>query len=244
LRLTANMPMFIQTAFFNSKIGSVQELEAFFNEQSRAFHLPGGSIGTHMRYVRVESHRNKNCIATSNRIRHTVLTRGAQKGLDATSLAKITGVTTPAARHYIDMDYESRLMIDVLYLGSDFLANIFSSPLELVPEGDECVNDQSFNPVGGLRDKHSCSTCSTVMGRPLGCYGCNNFRPILEADHGQVLEFAELKLKANSNFLLSISERLSVEKIEKQIRQIKLTMNACEQVLEARRGIEQVPEPN
>jgi hypothetical protein len=153
-------------------------------------------------------------------------------------LAKITGVTVHSARHYIDLDYDSRLMIDDLYVGSEFLAAVFSNPLEQVSNDEDEVLDHEFNAVGGLRDKQCCTSCSAVMGRPIGCYGCNNFRPILEADHGKVLKLAELKLEANSKKLLSPEEKLSVEKLGKQVKWIKLTINVCNQVLENRRGIE------
>jgi hypothetical protein len=33
----------------------------------------------------------------------------------------MTGVTVPAARHYIDLDYVSRREIDTKYIGNEFL---------------------------------------------------------------------------------------------------------------------------
>lgn len=233
----SNMPIFISVDFFSLEIASQSDLDALFTDKSRALHIGESAIATHPRYVSVESSRVDKCTVTSNRIRHTVLTRGAQAGLSATMLAKITGVTVPAARHYIDLDYDSRLMIDDLYVGSEFLAAVFSNPPEQVSVDEDEVLDHQFNAVGGLRDKQSCTSCSVVMGRPIGCYGCNNFRPILEADHGKVLELAELKLEANSKKLLTPEEKLSVEKLAKQVKWIKQTINVCNQVLETRRGI-------
>lgn len=234
----SDMPIFISVDFFLLEIASQNDLSALFTDKSHALHIAESSIASHARYVSVESSRVDCCTVTSNRIRHTVLTRGAQADLSAITLARITGVTVPAARHYIDLDYDSRLMIDDLYVGSEFLAAVFSNPLEHVSNDEDKVLDHEFNAVGGLRDKQSCTSCSAVMGRPIGCYGCNNFRPILEADHGKVLELAELKLEANSKKLLSPEEKLSVEKLGKQVKWIKLTINICNQVLEARRGIE------
>ena len=63
-------------------------------------------------------------------------------------------------------------------------------------------------------------------------------RPILEADHAGVLELAEQKLAANSKKLLSPVEKLSVEKLTKQVAWIKRTIDVCNQVLEVRRGVE------
>ena len=233
-----HMPMFPLTGLFNENIGSIESLRSLFTQESRGFHVNESAIAMSMRYVAAESSRTKDCTVTSNRIRHTVLTRGAQAGYTAATLAKITGVTEPAARHYIDLDYRSRRMIDELYDGSEFLAAVFSDPLERVSGKDAEVLDHQFNSVGGIRDKQSCNSCSAVTGRPIGCCGCNNFRPILEADHAGVLELAEQKLAANSKKLLSPVEKLSVEKLTKQVAWIKRTIDVCNQVLEVRRGVE------
>ena len=58
-----------------------------------------------------------------------------------------------------------------------------------------------------------------------------------EPVHG-VLELAEQKLAANSKKLLSPVEKLSVEKLTKQVAWIKRTIDVCNQVLEVRRGVE------
>lgn len=234
----SNMPIFISADFFSLVIASPKELNALFTDKSRALHIDESSIASHPRQVSIKSSRVDCCTVTSNRIRHTVLTRGAQAGLSAIALAKITGVTVPAARHYIDLDYNSRLMIDDLYVGSEFLTAVFSNLLDQVSNAEDELLDYEFNVVGGLRNKQCCTSCSAVMGRPIGCYGCNNFRPILEADHGKVLKLAELKLEANNKKLLTPEEKLSVEKLGKQVKWIKLTINICKQVLETRRGIE------
>lgn len=236
--LASSMPLFVATSLFKQPVTSTEQVRELFTPQSRGFHVPESSIATSIRHVETESSRVKDCTVTSNRIRHTVLTRGAQSGYTATTLAKITGVTVPAARHYIDLDYESRLMIDELYVASDFLAEVFSNPLERVSENDTEVLDHEFNSIGGLKDQQSCSSCAATTGRPIGCYGCNNFRPILEANHAGVLELAELKLEANSKRLLSPEEKLSVEKLTKQVGWIQRTIDVCNQVLEARRGVE------
>lgn len=236
--LVSNMPVFLASRFFKETVTSIEQLRSLFTPKSRGFHADQRAITKGLNFVATESSRVTDCRVSSNRIRHTVLTRGAQSGYTAATLAKITGVTVPAARHYIDLDYESRLMIDELYMGSEFLASLFSDPLESVSENDAEVLDHEFNSIGGLKDKNGCSSCLAVTGRPIGCYGCNNFRPILEANHAGVLELAELKLEANSKRLLSPEEKFSVEKLTKQIGWIKRTIDVCNQVKEVRRGVE------
>ncbi|MNZ71690.1 hypothetical protein D3C78_900560 [compost metagenome] len=144
----------------------------------------------------------------------------------------------PAARHYIDLDYVSRREIDSKYIGNEFLKKAFSHTLTVVPEGDEVIVDNKFNPVGGARNKHSCATCSTVLGRPLGCYGCPNFRPILEADHRSVLGDAEGKLAANRNSLVNPLYARSIEKLERQIVWVRLTIMVCDEELARQRTID------
>lgn len=146
--LMPNMPVFVHWSLFDQPITSTEQLRKLFTPKSRGFHAGESVVGSHIRQVKAESSRVKDCIVTSNRLRHTVLTRGAQAGYTAATLAKITGVTVPAARHYIDLDYESRLMIDELYIASDFLAEVFSNPLERVSENDTEVLDHEFNTVG------------------------------------------------------------------------------------------------
>ena len=134
--IVSNMPMFPLAGLFNENIGSIESLRSLFTHESRGFHVNESAITMSIRNVAAESSRTKDCTVTSNRIRHTVLTRGAQAGYTAATLAKITGVTEPAARHYVDLDYQSRRMIDELYAGSEFLAAVFSDPLERVSGKD------------------------------------------------------------------------------------------------------------
>lgn len=237
LSLMNDMPMFPAVDFFKVRFDSLDLFKSMFTPKSTAYHISETAVAHAMRWVPVASDRTVECMATSNRIRHTVLTRGAQNGLPAVQLAKMTGVTVPAARHYIDLDYVSRREIDTKYIGNEFLKKAFSHTLTVVPEGDEVIVDNKFNPVGGALNKHSCATCSTVLGRPLGCYGCPNFRPMLEADHRSVLADAEGKLAANRNSLVSPIYARSIEKLERQIVWVKKTIMVCDEELARQRTI-------
>ncbi|MNP01699.1 hypothetical protein D3C76_935230 [compost metagenome] len=108
----------------------------------------------------------------------------------------------------------------------------------MTQERDEVIVDHNFNPVGGARNERVCYNCSTVMGRPLSCYGCPNFRPILEADHRSVLEAAEDKLTVNRNALLNPLHTRSIEKLERQIVWVKLTIAVCDETLARQRSID------
>lgn len=238
LKLMNDIPMFPDVSLFSLEIESLDFLRSLFSSRSTAYHVSESSITNALRCVRPSSDRVADCIASSNRVRHTVLTRGAQDGLSAAQLAKITGVTVPAARHYIDLDYKSRREIDSKYIGNEFLKAAFSGSLALIRERDEVIVDHNFSPVGGARNERVCHTCSTVMGRPLGCYGCPNFLPILEADHRSVLEAAEDKLTVNRNALLNPLHTRSIEKLERQIVWVKLTIAVCDETLARQRSID------
>ncbi len=234
LRMMDDMPMFPDTTLFDIELDSLESFRKLFTPRSSAYHVGGASVAQAMMAVKIVSERTAAASVSSNRIRHTVLTRGAQDGLDVTQLAKITGVTVPAARHYIDLDYAARRMIDEKYIGNIFLQKIFCTKLEGNPD---LILNQAFDPVGSSGTKELCETCSALMGRPLGCYGCPNFRPILEADHTAVLKIAEDKLAANKSSLVGPLNPRSLEKLERQVLWLKFTIAACDEIMGTNRAI-------
>lgn len=236
LRLAEHMPIFADARLFAWKVDSLDLFTAAFTDSSSLFHAADHQIAMDLR--KIPSDRLSICKVTNNRIRHTVLTRGAQAGLPAAQLARITGVTVPAARHYVHLDYQSRRMIDVAYVGNEFLKRAFSGSVSLVPEGDEIIVGHDFKEIGGAKIARTCSSCMSVLGRPIGCYGCPNFRPILEADHRAELQIATDKLVANRNYLLNPLEVNSTKKLQSQIEWIKLTIEVCDEILAKRRAID------
>lgn len=231
VKIIQNMPMFPSSDMFDQVFEKVSNIENIFSYESTAFHVSEGAIASAIRYIKPVSNRTSECIATSNRIRHTVLTRGARDGLSVNQLARMTGVTVPAVRHYIDLDYSSRKMIDEKYIGNEFLKRAFSTPVSIKDVDEEHIVDHNFNPVGVKRKLASCTKCSIKMGKPLGCYGCYNFLPILEADHRSELAIAENKKNFNEKGLLSPLKGNEVEKLEKQIFYIKCTIAICDDIL-------------
>ena len=159
------------------------------------------------------------------------MTRGAEQGLDSAQLSRLTGVTEPAARHYVDLDYRSRRLIDENYLVNSFLKDSFSVPVRHLDKGSEVILGSSFEEIGGVKNIKSCSQCSAKMGRPIGCYGCPSFRPLLNADHRAVLNQAKAKLTANMANLPSSIRHRSVEKLENQIEKIKITIALCDNII-------------
>ena len=135
------------------------------------------------------------------------------------------------------MDYQSRLLIDQNYVGNEFLKQAFKGAISLVAAGEEVVLDQQFNDIGGVKSKASCRNCSAELGRPLACYGCPNFRPLLEAEHRAVLQLAEDKLSINKSALLNPLHTRSIEKLQRQINWVKLTIDICDEILLTKKGL-------
>lgn len=241
IHMVTNVPIFPDVELFKWEMHSLELFKHAFTEASSLFHAADQMLTMELRGI--PSDRAPTCTASNNRIRHTVLTRGAQAGLPAAQLARITGVTVPAARHYVDMDYESRRLVDVNYVGNEFLRRAFSGSISLAQEGEEEILGHDFNEVGGAKSARTCKTCKTDLGRPLGCYGCPNFRPILEANHRAELQIAIDKLSANRAFLLNPLEANSIRKLQKQIEWIKLTIGVCDEMLARRSAIDaqQIP---
>lgn len=235
IQMMSNVPMFPDLELFTSRMHSLELLKSTFTESSSLFHAADHMLT--MRLRGIPSDRAPTCRASNNRIRHTVLTRGAQAGLPAVQLARITGVTVPAARHYVDMDYESRRLIDANYVGNEFLRRAFSGSVSLAPEGEEEILGHDFKEVGGAKRARTCKTCKSNLGRPIGCYGCPNFRPILEANHRAELQIAIDKLSANRAFILNPLEANSIRKLQMQIDWIRLTIDVCDEILARRRAI-------
>lgn len=240
LHIANNVPVFPDIELFRWEVHSIETFKNAFTPASTLFHASDQRLTLRLD---VPSDRAAICTASNNRIRHTVLTRGAQQGLPAVQLARITGVTVPAAKHYVDIDYDSRRLIDDNYLGNEFLKRAFSGLITLAPQGDETIFGHDFNEVGGAQNKGGCKSCKTLLGRPLGCYGCPNFRPILEADHRAELQVAQDKLEANRTYLFNPLEINSIRRLERQIEWIKLTITVCDDILARQRGIDakQVP---
>lgn len=163
---------------------------------------------------------------SNNRIRHTVLTNGARKGMIAAELAAITGVTIYAVKAYVDLTNEARADIDNAMLNNKIL-NSFGriSVVELQSQTGFMQLNEFDEEVAVISAPHDCSGCSSGLSKPLGCYPCHNFKPLVDANHHYYLEKAERKLVLNS--ALGVSPT-ATRKLTEVIIYIKETIKACE----------------
>lgn len=106
----------------------------------------------------------------NNRIRHTVLTSGARQGLTAPELAAITGVNEQAVEPYIELDFDSRLKIDLAFVEKDVLRRFGNMSVKDVQKQDGFVVRNEFDEEIGIQaNPANCASCSSKMGAPLGC---------------------------------------------------------------------------
>lgn len=235
LDLFYNLAIFPDISLFKKDFSSLKEISALCVDDTLFSHIGEQTITNLLPKLKVNSDRTNKCIVTNNRLRHTILTRGAEDGLSGPQLAKITGVTVPAVRSYIDMNFETRRLIDEKYIGNSFLDKAFNKPTEKAR--NECILDGHFNPVGNLSNANHCSGCNKKMGKPIGCYGCHNFTAILEADHQAVLDVAACKLKINlTSYSTPLNTRF-IKQLSEQIKWIKYTIHVCDEMIKSKRSI-------
>lgn len=232
------LPLFPMESLFNYKFSDKNNLFSSVGAQSDSFHKSSESLQAAIfnlsETLELHSIRAENLNLSNNRFRHTVLTNGARQGLNALQLSKITNVTPRAVKPYLDLTIDARLQIDEA-LATNHIINQFSrlSVDELNADKSFHVVDEFENEQGLIQDTKSCTTCSAKLAIPIGCYGCRNFKPFIEADHRTNLEKAERKLKLNQ----ANSSAVTIRKLEICILYIKATISTCDDLLLAKNGV-------
>jgi len=207
---------------------------------SQSFHKTDGvltaNIVDRMRKLHFKSDRieSDKLSLSDNRLRHTVLSEGARKGESAAVLASITGVTLSAIKPYIELDFDSRLLIDQALASHYVLSKFASQSISELQKNAEFVVKNEFDEEIGIQiNIHSCSDCQSKLGAPMGCYGCDNFFPDLHADHKQILDKATLKYNTN----LATSNKDMLRKLSKSILYIQATITVCHDTIKAGQGV-------
>ena len=171
---------------------------------------------------------------SNNRLRHTVLTSGAQQGLSAPYLASITGVTEQAVQPYIELSFEARLEIDLAFAEKDVLRKFGNMSVKNLQKQSGFVVRNEFDEEIGIRaNPANCTSCSSKMGMPLGCYPCDNFTAFDEANHQQYLDKALRKYEVNK----LENNPVVLKKLKKIILYIQATIKICEERKLAARGL-------
>ncbi|WP_411992646.1 hypothetical protein [Agarivorans sp. DSG3-1] len=230
-KIMSLLPLFPEKKLFDLEVKSKEKFLTSFGEKSPSFHLTSDNIKTRfnrmMDIIRPESDRlsPENYRIGNNRLRHTAGTTLAMQGYDALSIAQSLGNTPYSARFYVDMSDEVRVSIDEAFKANTLLSKSFSGSLTSeITAGEVAIEDMSLRELGKSTRADTCEKCTKA--RPIGCYGCNSFRPLITADHkSKLLEVENLyeKRKKSGNSIIALSG------LRRTIIKIKATIQACSQ---------------
>ncbi|MFV0486418.1 MAG: hypothetical protein ACK5NL_04415 [Vibrio fluvialis] len=231
-------PVFSATQIFKMFFGSKDVLFSALGHQSNVFHLTSSHINNNIRKysdtLNLTSSRNPNLCLSNNRHRHTVGTKLARQGKDNVQISHVLGNTPSAANGYIDLDLAARSDIDEAMVGVKLFTQYSTMSVEKLKSqySQEVVNE--FDQKQGLiLNRKSCETCGAQLGKPLGCYGCANFRPHVDGDHRGNLTKALSKLNTNQGY----AAQETLRRIELCVLWIRATIWACEEMKNAQRGL-------
>ncbi|MDO6642042.1 hypothetical protein Q4557_18970 [Shewanella sp. 5_MG-2023] len=231
--LMQRLPLFPDQSLFSVKFDTKESLFQSVSDTSEAFHLSSASLAQRIAYLfekklSIKSDRiaHKPLAFKNNRWRHTQLTLAAWMGLSPAQIAAITGVTVEAIQDYLDLKAPERVKIDEAYAGNSVIQRFDSvSSKELQQHSDFKVKSPFDEEIGHKLNPANCSSCQSKGAAPMGCYPCDNFRPLETANHQQYLDKAERKLAINSQS----GHPATVKRLQTIILYIKVTMMLCEE---------------
>ncbi|MEZ9419502.1 hypothetical protein AB4347_15855 [Vibrio breoganii] len=231
--LMQRLPLFPDQSLFSAKFDTKESLFQSVSDTSEAFHLSSVSLAKRIAYLfekklSIKSDRiaHKPLAFKNNRWRHTQLTLAAWMGLSPAQIAAITGVTVEAILDYLDLKAPERVKIDEAYAGNSVIQRFDSvSSKELQQHPDFKVRSPFDEDMGHKLNPANCSSCQSKGAAPMGCYPCDNFRPLETANHQQYLDKAERKLAINSQS----GHPATVKRLQTIILYIRVTMMLCEE---------------
>ncbi len=215
---------------------SKEDLFQYLSDKTLAGHANTNSINESTREIAnnilrpiyfSERIANPKSVTGNNRIRHTVLTSMAREGVDEHTLAAITGVSVATVKCYVDMTPEERLWIDDVLGQNAALSNFGKVRIQDQMFDDD---DLAFNEYGDLFGSHEestrCAGCREMLPVPLCCYGCDNFKAFVEADHASERDKAMKKYQFN---IKNGQSESALKRLAKAIEYIDITIIKCEQ---------------
>lgn len=241
IEIMSRCPVFYHDSLFRTEFVDKQQLFSAVSQNGQGFHLKSNcfitSLNSRAKTISFKSDRipNNRLNITNNRVRHTVISNGVRQGLDDIQLAKITNVTIRAVKPYIDFSHEARVLIDNKFNKNNFLINAFSVTVsELKQRPEFAITDEFDQEMGRVKGLINCKSCKLKHAKPMGCYGCDNFIAMHDADHQSQLCKAQLKLKINQE--AGESEPV-LQKLKIQIYWIDLTIRKCAELIIQSKGV-------
>lgn len=231
--LMQRLPLFPDQSLFSAKFDTKESLFQSVSDTSEAFHISSDSLRSSIIYLfnkklDIKSDRlvHQPLEFKNNRWRHTQLTLAAWMGLSPAQVAAITGVTVAAIEDYLDLKAPERVKIDEAFAGNSVIQRFDSvSSKELQQHADFKVKSPFDEEMGHKLNPTNCSSCQSKGAAPMGCYPCDNFRPLETANHQQYLDKAERKLAINSQS----GHPATVKRLQTIILYIRVTIMLCEE---------------
>lgn len=230
--LMQRLPLFPDQSLFLVNFITKENLFKSVSDTSEGFHSSADALGKSITHIfkdrlnvksdRIPHHR---LTLKNNRWRHTVLTNAALMGLSHAQTAAITGVTVGAILPYLDLKAPERVKINEAYAGNSVIQRFDSiSAKQLQQYTDFKVKSPFDEEIGHKLDPTNCTSCQSKGAAPMGCYPCDNFRPLETANHQQYLEKAERKLAINCQS----GHPSTVKRLKTIILYIRVTIALCE----------------
>ncbi|GLS91983.1 hypothetical protein GCM10007916_30530 [Psychromonas marina] len=231
--LMQRLPLFPDQSLFSAKFDTKENFFQSVSDTSESFHLSAVSFAQNITYLfnkklNVKSDRitHKPLTFKNNRWRHTQLTLAAWMGLSPAKIAAITGVTVEAILPYLDLKTPERVKIDEAFAGNSVIQRFDSTSSEKLQQHPNFKIKSPFDEeMGHKLNPANCSSCQSKGAAPMGCYPCDNFRPLETANHQQYLDKAERKLAINSQS----GHPATVKRLRTIILYIRVTIAVCEE---------------
>ena len=231
--LMQRLPLFPDQSLFTAEFDTKENLFQSVSDTSEAFHLFSGTLTANIAYLfneklSIKSDRvaHKPLAFKNNRWRHTQLTLAAWMGLSPAQVAAITGVTVDSIKDYLDLKAPERVKIDEAFAGNSVIQRFDSvSSKKLQQHSDFKVKSPFDEEMGHKLNPADCSSCQSKDAAPMGCYPCDNFRPLETANHQQYLDKVERKLAINSQS----GHPATVKRLQTIALYIRKTIMLCEE---------------
>lgn len=231
--LMQQLPLLPDQSLFSAKFETKESLFYSVSETSEAFHLDSGRLVKNIYYLfkkklYIKSDRiaHQPLVFKNNRWRHTQLTLAAWMGLSPAQIAVITGVTVDAIQPYLDLKAPERVKIDQAFAGNSVVQRFDRvSSKELQQHPDFVVKSPFSEEIGHKLNPANCASCQSKGAAPMGCYPCDNFRPLETANHQPYLDKAERKLAINSQS----AHPATLKRLQTIITYIQVTIALCKE---------------
>lgn len=231
--LMQQLPLFPDQSLFSARFETKESLFRSVSDISEAFHMSSTSLRRNIVYLfnkklNIKSDRiaHQPLAFKNNRWRHTQLTLAAWMGLSPAQVAAITGVTVDAIQSYLDLKAPERAKIDQAFAGNSVIQRFDSVSSKALQQHPDLVVKSPFDEeMGHKLNPANCASCQSKGAAPMGCYPCDNFRPLETANHQPYLDKAERKLAINSQS----GHPATVKRLQTIILYIQVTIALCEE---------------